>query len=328
MLVDTFGRVASALRVSLIDRCNLRCSYCMPPEGVEWLPRSAILTDDEVVRLVRLGVERLGITKVRYTGGEPLLRRNLAGIMRRTSALSPRPEISITTNAIGLARSADELRAAGLDRVNVSLDTLDRANFTRITRRDRLADVLDGAAAAHRETRAVKINMVMMRGVNDHEAVPMLRYCVDRGYELRLIEPMPLDAQHRWRRDDLVSSAEILEQLQGSFTLVPDESCARGSATAETFVVDGGPTRVGVIGSVTRPFCGTCDRVRLTAEGKVLNCLFAREDSDLGAALRAGADDEELARRWRAAVHGKHAGHGMNDPGFLRPARPISAIGG
>ncbi|MEV5749346.1 GTP 3',8-cyclase MoaA [Actinoallomurus sp. NPDC052308] len=329
MLVDGFGRVATDLRVSLTDRCNLRCSYCMPPEGLEWLPKPELLTDDEVVRLVRVGVERLGITEVRYTGGEPLLRRGLVDIVARTTALRPRPQVSLTTNAIGLARLAGPLREAGLDRVNVSLDTLDRDTFVRLAHRDRLPDVLAGLAAAHRAgLRPVKVNTVLMRDVNDHEAAPLLRFCLEQGYELRFIEQMPLDAQHGWRRDDMVTADEILDRLTTEFTLVPDDAAARGSAPAEAFLVDGGPARVGVIGSVTRPFCGACDRVRLTADGQIRNCLFAREESDLRAALRSGASDDDLAERWTAAVAAKRAGHGIDDVGFLQPARPMSAIGG
>ncbi|REF01059.1 GTP 3',8-cyclase MoaA [Thermomonospora umbrina] len=329
MLVDGFGRVATDLRVSLTDRCNLRCSYCMPPEGLDWLPRPELLTDDEVVRLVGVGVERLGVTEVRYTGGEPLLRRGLPDVVRRTAALRPRPQISLTTNGIGLGRLAGPLAEAGLDRVNVSLDTLEAETFTRLTHRDRLADVLAGLAAAVRAgLTPVKVNAVLMRGINDHEAVPLLRYCLERGYELRFIEQMPLDAQHGWKRDDMVTADEILGLLSASFALTPDEPASRGSAPAETFLVDGGPARVGVIGSVTRPFCGACDRVRLTADGQVRNCLFATEESDLRAALRAGADDDDLAARWVAAVGRKRAGHGIDDPGFLQPARPMSAIGG
>ncbi|MEV5707084.1 GTP 3',8-cyclase MoaA [Actinoallomurus sp. NPDC052274] len=329
MLVDGFGRVATDLRVSLTDRCNLRCSYCMPPEGLEWLPKPELLTDDEVVRLVRVGVERLGITEVRYTGGEPLLRRGLVDIVARTTALRPRPQVSLTTNAIGLARLAGPLREAGLDRVNVSLDTLDGDTFVRLSHRDRLPDVLAGLAAAQRAgLRPVKVNTVLMRDVNDHEASSLLRFCLEQGYELRFIEQMPLDAQHGWRRDDMVTADEILDRLTAEFTLVPDDAAARGSAPAETFLVDGGPARVGVIGSVTRPFCGACDRVRLTADGQIRNCLFAREESDLRAALRSGASDDDLAERWTAAVAAKRAGHGIDDVGFLQPARPMSAIGG
>jgi cyclic pyranopterin phosphate synthase len=329
MLPDSFGRIATDLRVSLTDRCNLRCAYCMPPEGLDWLPKTDQLTDDEVVRLVRIGVERLGIREVRFTGGEPLLRRGLAGIVARTAALRPRPEISLTTNAIGLERTAATLRDAGLDRVNVSLDTLRPETFRRLARRDRLPDVLDGlAAAAQVGLRPVKVNAVLMRNLNDDEAVPLLRYCLDRGYELRFIEQMPLDAQHGWKRAEMVTAEEILAALGREFTLTPDDPRQRGSAPAEAFLVDGGPARVGVIASVTRPFCGTCDRVRLTADGQVRNCLFARSESDLRGPLRAGADDAELAAAWRRAVAVKLPGHGINDPSFLQPDRPMSAIGG
>ncbi|MFC5749689.1 GTP 3',8-cyclase MoaA [Actinomadura rugatobispora] len=329
MLVDTFGRTATDLRVSLTDRCNLRCAYCMPPEGLEWLPKPELLTDDEVVRLVRLGVEQLGITEVRYTGGEPLLRRGIADIVRRTAELAPRPQISLTTNGIGLERLAGPLAEAGLDRVNVSLDTLDQEVFKRLAHRDRLADVLAGLAAARDAgLLPVKVNTVLMRGVNDHEAVPLLRYCLDRGYHLRFIEQMPLDAQHGWTRKDMITADEILARLGEAFALEPEGAAERGSAPAETFTVDGGPARVGVIGSVTRPFCGACDRVRLTADGQVRNCLFATEESNLRDAARAGASDDELADRWRKAVWAKRPGHGIDDPAFLQPARPMSAIGG
>jgi cyclic pyranopterin phosphate synthase len=329
MLPDSFGRIATDLRVSLTDRCNLRCAYCMPPEGLDWLPTTDQLTDDEVVRLVRIGVERLGIREVRFTGGEPLLRRGLAGIVARTAELRPRPEISLTTNAIGLARIAGTLRAAGLDRINVSLDTLRPETFRKLARRDRLLDVLDGlAAAAAAGLSPVKVNAVLMRDLNDDEAVPLLRYCLEGGYELRFIEQMPLDAQHGWKRAEMVTAEEILAALGREFTLTPDDPRQRGSAPAEAFLVDGGPARVGVIASVTRPFCGTCDRVRLTADGQVRNCLFARSESDLRGPLRAGADDAELAAAWRRAVAVKLPGHGINDPSFLQPDRPMSAIGG
>ncbi|MCD0450193.1 GTP 3',8-cyclase MoaA [Actinocorallia sp. API 0066] len=331
MLRDGHGRRASDLRVSLTDRCNLRCSYCMPPEGLEWLPKPELLTDDEVVRLVGVGVRDLGITEVRYTGGEPLLRRGLVDIVARTAALDPAPELSLTTNGIGLARLAAPLRAAGLARVNVSLDTLDRDVFRKLAHRDRLTDVLDGLeAAASAGLTPVKVNAVLMRGVNDDEAVPLLRYCLERGYEARFIEQMPLDAQHGWQRATMVTADDVHARLAEAFTLTPLPSADRGSAPAERFAVEGGGLRggVGIIASVTRPFCGACDRVRLTADGQVRNCLFAREESDLRAALRGGADDAEIAERWAAAVRGKKAGHGIDDPSFLQPDRPMSAIGG
>ena len=328
MLVDTYGRVATDLRVSLTDRCNLRCSYCMPPEGLDWLPTPEVLTDDEVVRVVRVAVG-LGVTEVRFTGGEPLLRRGLVDIVTQVAALAPRPRMSLTTNGIGLARVAAALEAAGLDRVNVSLDTLDREKFVRLAHRDRLADVLEGLAAADAAgLRPVKVNAVLMRGVNDDEAVALLRWCLDRGYELRFIEQMPLDAQHGWDRAQMVTADEILAHLSEAFALTPEGSQIRGSAPAETWLVDGGPGRVGVIGSVTRPFCGACDRVRLTADGQVRNCLFARSESDLRAVLRSGGDDEAVAEVLRASLWAKHAGHGINDPAFLQPSRPMSAIGG
>src|SRR4249919_3094352 len=301
MLLDTFGRVATDLRVSLTDRCNLRCQYCMPPEGLEWLPGPDLLTDDELVRLVSVAVG-LGVTEVRFTGGEPLLRRGLVSIVERVGALSPRPRMQVTTNGIGLAKVAPALAAAGLDRVNVSLDTLDRERFVTLARRDRLADVLAGlAGAADAGLTPVKVNAVLMRGVNDDEAAALLRWALGEGYHLRFIEQMPLDAQHGWDRATMVTAEEILACLQAEFDLTPVGAVERGSDPAEEWVVDGGPGRVGVIASVTRPFCGSCDRVRLTADGQLRNCLFAREESDLRSAMRAGADDAELGRRMQAS---------------------------
>ncbi len=288
----------------------------MPPEGLEWLPNPALLSDDEVVRLARIGVQELGIAEIRFTGGEPLLRRGLPGIVARTAELRPRPEISLTTNGIGLARLADPLRAAGLDRINVSLDTLNPETFRQLSRRDRLDDVLAGLAAAHAAgLRPVKVNSVLMRGLNDDEAPALLQFCLDRGYELRFIEQMPLDAQHGWRRENMVTADEILDALTAHFKLTADDPGERGSAPAETFLVDGGPARVGVIGSVTRPFCGTCDRVRLTADGQVRNCLFARDESNLRDPMRHGASDGELAATWRRGGRGQAARARHQRPG-------------
>ncbi|MDX3000594.1 GTP 3',8-cyclase MoaA [Kribbella solani] len=328
-LADRYGRVATDLRVSLTDRCNLRCTYCMPEEGLDWLGKPELLTDDEVIRLVSVAVTHLGVREIRYTGGEPLLRRGLVGIVARTTALEPRPEVSLTTNGIGLARQAAALKEAGLDRVNVSLDTIRPDTFQQLARRDRLKDVLAGLAAARDAgLTPVKVNAVLMRGVNDTEAPELLEFCLDQGYELRFIEQMPLDAQHGWNRATMVTADEILAKLSERFTLTPDDASKRGSAPAESFVIDGGPRTVGIIASVTRPFCGDCDRVRLTADGQVRDCLFARTESDLRTALRDGADDAELADRWRRAMANKLPGHGINDPSFLQPVRPMSAIGG
>jgi len=306
----------------------------MPAEGLAWLPREELLSDGEIVRLVRIAVERLGVTNVRFTGGEPLIRPGLVEIVGSCAELRPRPKMSVTTNGIGLQRLAGALKGAGLDRVNVSLDTLDPARFKTLTRRDRYASVIEGLeAAADAGLVPVKINSVLMRGVNDDEAPELVRFALKHGYELRFIEQMPLDAQHSWDRATMVTADEILESLRASYTLLPDP-VERGGAPAETWLVDGystsggGPARVGVIGSVTRPFCGDCDRTRLTADGQVRNCLFATDESDLRGALRGGATDDEIARRWQAAMWVKRAGHGIDDPSFLQPARPMSAIGG
>ncbi len=327
-LLDQHGRVATDLRVSLTDRCNLRCEYCMPAEGLEWMASDITLTDDEVVRLVRVGVEQLGVRQIRFTGGEPLLRRGLVGIVEQVARLEPRPRIAMTTNALGLSRSAGALAAAGLDRINVSLDSVRHDTFATVTRRDRLDDVLAGLEAAHRAgLDPIKVNAVLLRGLNDVEAPDLLRWCMAHGYRLRIIEQMPLDAQHGWDRSAMVTAEETLERLSEHFTLSPAVT-PRGSAPAEEFLVDGGPATVGIIASVTRPFCGDCDRVRLTADGQVRNCLFAREESDLRTLLRAGADDDELARAWRVAMWGKRPGHGIDDGRFLQPSRPMSSIGG
>jgi len=327
-LADRHGRVATDLRVSLTDRCNLRCTYCMPAEGLDWLPHEEALTDDEIVRLISIGVERLGITEVRFTGGEPLLRRGLTDIVRRTKALNPVPEVSLTTNALGLERTASALADAGLDRVNVSMDTVRAKDFATITRRDRLADVMKGLEAARAAgLDPVKVNAVLMRGINDDQAPELLAWCLERGLHLRFIEQMPLDAQHAWDRAEMITAEQILASLETVFTL-GETGVSRGSAPAQEFLVDGGPVTVGVIASVTRPFCGDCDRVRLTADGQIVNCLFAREESDLRTPLRAGATDDELADLWLRAVESKLPGHGIDDPTFLQPSRPMSAIGG
>ncbi|MEU5976637.1 GTP 3',8-cyclase MoaA [Streptomyces sp. NPDC047315] len=329
MLVDTYGRTATDLRVSLTDRCNLRCTYCMPEEGLQWLAKPDLLTDDEIVRLVRIAVTDLGITEVRFTGGEPLLRPGLVGIVERCAALDPRPQLSLTTNGIGLGRVAAALQSAGLDRVNVSLDTLRPDVFKTLTRRDRHQDVIDGLGAARAAGLApVKVNAVLMPGLNDDEAPDLLAWAVAHDYELRFIEQMPLDAQHGWKRDGMITAGDVLASLRTRFALAPEPGEERGSAPAERWIVDGGPHRVGVIASVTRPFCAACDRTRLTADGQVRTCLFAREETDLREALRSGEPDGEIARIWRLAMWGKKAGSGLDDPTFLQPDRPMSAIGG
>jgi cyclic pyranopterin phosphate synthase len=329
VLIDTYGRVATDLRVSLTDRCNLRCTYCMPEEGLQWLAKPDLLTDDEIVQLVRIAVTRLGITEIRFTGGEPLLRPGLVGIVERIAALTPRPRLSLTTNGIGLARRAAALKAAGLDRINISLDTLRPDAFKALTRRSRHGDVLAGLTAAREAgLTPVKVNTVLMPGLNEDEAPDLLAWAIAHGYELRFIEQMPLDAQHGWRREGMITARDVLQSLRTRFTLTPEAASERGSAPAERWIVDGGPHSVGIIASVTRPFCAACDRTRLTADGQVRTCLFAQEETDLRDALRTGADAEEIARIWKLAMWGKKAGSGLDDPAFLQPQRPMSSIGG
>lgn len=327
-LVDTFGRVATDLRVSLTDRCNLRCTYCMPAEGMAWLPGRELLTSDELIRLVRIAVTRLGITGVRFTGGEPLLVKHLEDVVAATAALTPRPEIALTTNGLGLQHRAQALADAGLDRVNVSLDTVDAAHFAAITRRDRLDDVLAGLAAAQRAGLApVKVNAVLDPVTGRTDVVALLRFCVEHGYQLRVIEQMPLDADHHWRRAEVLSAADIMAALGTQFSLSADPA-PRGSAPAQLWRVDGGPATVGIIASVSKAFCGACDRTRLTADGQIRNCLFATDETDLRVLLRDGSDDAAIEAAWRAAMWQKAAGHGINDPSFVPPARSMSAIGG
>jgi cyclic pyranopterin phosphate synthase len=331
-LVDSYGRLATDLRVSLTDRCNLRCTYCMPAEGLPWSAAEQLLQPDEIIRLVRIGVTRLGITKVRFTGGEPLLAKHLDEIIAATAALRPRPELALSTNGVLLAKRAEALARAGLNRVNVSLDSVDYLHFAAITRRDRLADVLAGLAAAHAAgLRPVKVNAVLdpLTGLDD--AVSLARFCLAHDYQLRIIEQMPLDAGHEWRREATVTANQVLAQLRRHFTLVPDPT-PRGSAPAELWRITDRTTgrtgKVGVIASVSQPFCSTCDRTRLTADGHVRSCLFATEETDLRGLLRGGADDAAIEATWRAAMWDKPAGHGINDPNFVQPPRPMSAIGG
>ncbi|WP_035805270.1 GTP 3',8-cyclase MoaA [Kitasatospora mediocidica] len=334
-LVDRFGRVHTDLRVSLTDRCNLRCTYCMPAEGLNWLPRAEVLTDDEIVRLAGIGVRRLGIGSLRLTGGEPLLRRGLPALVARLTALGV--ELSLTTNGIGLARTAAALKEAGLHRVNVSLDTLRPERYQEITRRDRIEDVFAGLAAARAAgLEPVKINAVPVRGVNDDEILDLVEFAAEHGYRMRFIESMPLDAQGAWDRTKMITADELLAVLADRWELLPverqhsggDGSARRGTPPAEEWRIAGTDTLIGVIASVTRPFCGGCDRVRLTADGQLRNCLFATEESDLRALLRGGADDDAIERAWRNTIARKGPGHDINSADFRQPDRPMSAIGG
>jgi GTP 3',8-cyclase len=331
-LLDTYGRAATDLRVSLTDRCNLRCSYCMPAEGLDWLPGEQLLRPEELARLMHIAVARLGVTSVRFTGGEPLLSRHLEEVVAAAAGLRPRPEISLTTNAVGLARRADGLAAAGLNRVNVSLDSVNRERFAAITRRDRLADVVAGLAAAKAAgLTPVKVNAVLDPITGREDVVELLGFCLEHDYQLRIIEQMPLDAGHQWKREAALTADDVLAALRPHFGLRPDPS-PRGSAPAELWLVDAGPNtpagKFGVIASVSHAFCGTCDRTRLTADGQIRSCLFSADETDLRALLRGGASDDAIEAAWRTAMWGKPAGHGINDPNFIQPVRPMSAIGG
>jgi cyclic pyranopterin phosphate synthase len=336
-LIDKFGRIASDLRISLTDRCQLRCTYCMPEQGLQWLPRAELLTDAEFVSLAGLFVG-LGVQTIRLTGGEPTLHPRLVELVTDLAALTPRPELSLTTNAVTLDGVAAALVQAGLDRVNISLDTLDPARFRELTRRDRLSDVLAGiAAAAAAGLDPVKINAVLARDSNLSEAPAMLEWALTNGYRLRFIEHMPIDGGHTWSRTDMVTAEEILELLGRDFTLVArGHGGEHGQAPAEEFdVIDGPnsaawarPGRVGIIASVTRPFCRDCDRLRLTADGQLRTCLFAQGETDLRGPLRDGASPAELGALIRDAVAGKQAGHGIGSLDFIQPLRPMSAIGG
>lgn len=330
-LVDTFGRVHRDMRVSLTDRCSLRCTYCMPADFSDWIPGDHLLTTDELMLVLDVATS-MGINQVRLTGGEPLLRPDVVDVVRRITELENAPKISLTTNALRLPELAQPLADAGLERVNISLDTLIPERFKAMTHRDRFHDVIAGIEAAQKAgLHPVKVNSVLMRGVNDDEAVSLLRHALDHDWHLRFIEQMPLDAGGLWARPKMITADEIQEMLSAEFTLTPVPT--RGSAPAEEFYVDGGPQTVGIIASVSRPFCASCDRLRLTADGQFRNCLFSQEETDVRALIRDPEIDEAarrdgVARILHAVTRAKLPGHGINDPSFVQPARPMSAIGG
>jgi GTP 3',8-cyclase len=330
-LVDSFGRVHRDLRISITDRCNFRCTYCMPVEGMPWLPRSELLTYEEITRLASVFVERFDFTGIRITGGEPTVRAHLPVLIERLSALrvpgGEPVDLALTTNGASLRLIADDLAHAGLGRINISCDSLRPDRFAAITQRDSLAAVLDGIDAALDAGLApVKVNVVVMRGVNDDELVDFATFGRERGVAVRFIEFMPLDAQGGWTRDQVVAQDEIVAAIDAVYPLEP--VAGRGAEPAERFRYRDGGGEVGVIASVTHAFCGSCDRVRLTAEGQLATCLFAVDEHDLRAPLRAGASDDELAAVIAGAVAGKWAGHSIDEVQFIRPKRSMSQIGG
>ena len=324
-LVDPFGRVIRDLRISVTDRCNFRCTYCMPAEGMEWLPRSEVLTFEEIHRVSRIFVERFGVEGIRLTGGEPTVRAHLPMLISQLSGLGV--DLAMTTNGATLRNSAEELRSAGLRRINISLDTLHADRFEQMTRRNELENVLAGIdAAVAAGFSPVKINAVIERGVNDDEIVDLARFGRERGVEVRFIEFMALDATGHWANDRVVGQDEIVERIAEVFPL--EQMPARGAAPADRWRYLDGAGTVGVIPSVTKPFCGDCDRVRLTAEGQFRTCLFATDEFDLREIMRSGGDDDALAERIIAAVGTKWAGHQINRVEFIRPNRSMSQIGG
>ncbi len=326
-LIDTQGRTVRDLRISVTDRCNLRCVYCMPAEGMPWLPKDHLLTYEEITRFARVCIG-LGVEGIRLTGGEPTVRADLPKLVAMLNALKPGLDLSLTTNALKLVQMAGPLRDAGLKRVNVSLDTLSPERFRQLARRDRFHEVIAGLEAARRVGfRPIKINAVLMRGFNEDEAVPLARWGRENGYEVRFIEWMPLDFQHTWSREKLVPADEILDQIGAEFPLELATDTDPSAPARRYIYKDGGGT-VGVIASVTKPFCGHCDRIRLTADGQIRTCLFAHREYDFRKAMRAGTGDEEIAHLLRAAVWRKEPGHLINSPYFVQPERGMSAIGG
>jgi cyclic pyranopterin phosphate synthase len=298
----------------------------MPNNFAAWLPSEHQLTTDELVRVIEIAVSE-GINEVRLTGGEPLLRPDIVEIVARINTIENAPTLTMTTNALTLEKVAKPLADAGLTRINISLDTLDRDRFKLMTHRDRIDDVFAGIAAAQAAgINPIKINAVLLKGLNSDEAPALLDWALTNKLALRFIEQMPLDAGGIWERSSLVTADDIYADLSQKYELTPCDG--RGSSPAEEFLVNGGPATVGIIGSVTRPFCGACDRLRLTSDGQLRSCLFSLEEMDLRTAMRNGASDEDIAQRFRKTVAGKLPGHGINDPKFIQPQRPMSAIGG
>jgi cyclic pyranopterin phosphate synthase len=325
-LVDTFGRVADDLRISVTDRCNFRCTYCMPAEGLAWLPRDELLTFEELTRLLSVFI-RLGVRSLKVTGGEPTIRADLPTLVGMFREVGPDLDISITTNGMLLDTLAAPLAAAGVDRATISCDSLLRHRFQEMTRRDALDRVLAGVRAAEAAgLTPIKINTVVIGGTNDDEVVDFARWSRETGHEVRFIEYMPLDAQHAWERAKVVAGARILEAIDAVYPLTARTHDAE-PATSYGFA-DGAPGAIGVIASVTEPFCDTCNRLRLTAEGQFRNCLFALEETDLREPMRAGASHGDLAALIRTGVWSKWSGHRVNHPDFVQPARSMSAIGG
>ncbi len=327
-LRDSWDREIKSVRVSVTDKCNFRCTYCMPAEGLEWLPRSEVLRFEEIERLVRV-LAGLGVDEVRLTGGEPLIRRDLPTLVGMLAAVDGVRDLSLTTNGVLLDRFAAPLVEAGLRRINVSLDSLNHVRFAEITRRDALDAVLRGLEEAerHPELRPIKVNCVAVKGFTEAEVPALAELARRKPYVVRFIEFMPLDADEAWREDDVLSGAEIRAIIEDRYGPL-EELPAKASSTARRFRFADGRGEIGFVNPVSEPFCSSCDRIRLTADGQLRTCLFSRREWDLKAPLRAGATDEELVDLIRFAVRHKELKHRINDPGFARASRSMSQIGG
>jgi cyclic pyranopterin phosphate synthase len=327
-LRDSYGRVADDLRISITDRCNFRCIYCMPAEGLKWLKRDDLLRFEEITRLARLFVERYGVRTIRITGGEPLVRVKVEELVGMINDIDPTLDITMTTNGVLLREKAQLLRDAGLKRINISLDTLHMDRFHEIARSDAFKRVMDGIQAS-REAGLwpIKLNMVVMKGKNDDEVVDFARLARDEGYEVRFIEFMPLDGDNIWTNEQVVPSLRIQEQIEDLFPLQPVVDPRPGPATRFKFA-DGAPGGIGFISSVSQAFCTTCNRIRLTAEGGLRTCLFSLQETPLRDLIRSGVSDDHIGRVIETAVWRKEEGHLINQPGFIKPAKNMSQIGG
>jgi cyclic pyranopterin phosphate synthase len=328
MLIDRFDRPIENLRISVTDRCDLRCFYCIPDDDIEWLPRAEILTLEEIARIARVAVGE-GIRRIRLTGGEPLLRKDLEILIEELHAIPDLEDVALTTNATSLARKAAALYAAGLHRINISLDSLRKETFALLAKRDRLDEVLAGIAAAEEVgMRPIRINTVLVRGINDDEVLDFVALARERGFEWRFIEFMPLEAGRVWGENRMISGAEVRSRIEAAHSIVPDSTIDPSQPSRDFVFADGSPGKVGFIDSVTEPFCRRCNRIRLTADGKIRTCLFSVDEIDLMSALRSGGTDDDLVQVLHAAVARKEKKHHITDGLFVKPERTMSRIGG
>ncbi len=329
LLTDSYGRRIKNMRISVTDKCNFRCTYCMPAEGLPWLKKAEILSYEEILRIARVAVS-IGIEQIRLTGGEPLVRRDLPELVRQLKAIDGLRSLSLTTNGILLKQQSKALADAGLTRINVSMDSLSREKFAQLTRRDQLDRVLEGLEEVGKcpSIHPIKINAVAIRGYSEEEVLDFVRFARDKAYVMRWIEFMPLDADQTWRREDILAGADIKAIIEAAYGPLVQITSGDPSETARRYTFSDGIGEVGFINPVSEPFCSTCDRIRLTADGQIRTCLFATDETDLRAVVRANTDDEALAETLRQAVWKKELKHYIGDKRFKRASRSMSMIGG